>query len=228
MKISNKILVGFFGFIFIYLTAVFAEIRLSGTPNFIDDTNSIAETADISRIGYLVLQDVDLYIHVTPSDQTRLEVRSISGGLLQRINYQVVGDTLTLSQLDSDGLKTVRITVFVPRSGFKGMAVNGSLAIVEALHQEHLSVSQNEGRIWISDNNIGNVQVTASNRSFLEISATELDTLSVTLRESEVHVSSPVSLLQGSMENTSFLRAGKVDEIQFRKDETSRINLYEY
>jgi hypothetical protein len=54
MSLSNKILLSFFGFIFLYLTAAFVEIRVSGTPNIISDKNSKAETVDIVGVNYLV------------------------------------------------------------------------------------------------------------------------------------------------------------------------------
>jgi hypothetical protein len=226
MKLSNKILLGFFGFAFIYLTAVFAEVRLRGTPNIIDDTNSIAQTVDISGVAYLVLQDLDKNIHVIASDHARLEVRSFSGDLLQRLKYHISGDTLTLSELQSEDMKTVKISVFVPNAGLKGMTVNGAVAIVKGLEQERLYISQNAGRIWMSGSRIGKIHMEASGKSYLDVSATELDTLSAKIDNSEVLISSPVGLLEGSMENNSFLRMSRIDEIQFKKDESSRLNMY--
>ena len=85
MKLSNKILVGFFGFLFLYLTAAFTEIRLNGTPNVINDSNSKIETVDLSGIRYIVVGDVDKNINITGSDRSQLEVRSFSGDLLKHL-----------------------------------------------------------------------------------------------------------------------------------------------
>ena len=226
MKISNKILIGFFGLVFIYLTAVFAEVRLRGTSSAIDDSNSIAETADISGVAYLVLEDLSKTINVIASDQPRLEVRSFSGDLLQTLKFTMAGDTLTLSQGPSDDDKPVKVSVFVPKAGLKGMTVRGAVAVVEGLQQEAFQISQHDGRIWMSDNSIGNIRLEASGRSYLEMSESVLDTLSATIEESEVLIFSPVQLLKGSMRNASILRLMNVDEIQFKKDESSRLNLY--
>jgi hypothetical protein len=227
MKLSNKILIGFFGFAFIYLTAVFAEVRLRGTPNIINNTNSVSETADISGVSYLVIQNLDQDIAVSGSDQPRLEVRSISGDLLKSLKYNISGDTLTLSEFKSEEMGTVRISVFVPEAGLKGITVNDSRANVKGLEQELLYISQNAGRIFMSDNRIDRVQLEVSSKSYLHITATFLDTLSAKIDNSEVIISSPVNVLKGSMENNSSLQMNRIDEIQFKKDESSRLNLYQ-
>ena len=226
MKLSNKILIGFFGFAFIYLTAVFAEVRLRGTPNIINDSNSIAERVDISGVAYLVLRDLDYHVTVIGSDHPQLEVRSLAGDLLQRLNYKMSGDTLTLSDLQSQGRRPVKISAFVLKSGLKGILVNAADAVVKGLEQERLHISQSAGRIWMSENTIGKIHIEGSGKSYLNISATELDTLSATIDNSEVLISSPVGLLQGSLKNHSHLRVGDIDEIQLKKDETSIFNSY--
>ncbi len=227
MKLSNKILIGFFGFAFLYLTAVFAEIRLRGTPNIINDANSTAETVDISGVSYLVLQNLDHDIAVTGSDQPRLEVRSISGDLLKELKYNISGDTLTLSKFQAEEKPSVSISVFVPKAGLKGMTVNDSRANVKGLEQELLYISQNAGQIFMSDNRIDKVHLEVSSKSYLHITATSLDTLSAKIDNSEVIISSPVGVLKGSMENNSSLQMSRIDEIQFKKDENSRLNLYQ-
>jgi hypothetical protein len=226
MKLSNKILLGFFGFIFIYLTAAFTELRLTGSPNIIDDKNSKAETVDISGIAYLVLQDLDKDIRVIGSDRARLEVRSRSGDLLQNLEYNISGDTLTLSGLQIEDLRSVMISVFVPESGLKGITVNDATATVERLAVGHLYISQNAGRIWMSAVDIGELQIDALRKSFFQINGTNVDTLSAKIEESELFISAPVKLLKGSMQRNSSLQVIGIDEIQFKKDETSRLNMY--
>lgn len=226
MKLSNKILLGFFGFIFMYLTAVFAEFRLTGIPNIIDDKNSIAETVDISGVSYLILKDVNKQIDVIGADRAQLEVRSLSGGLLTKLKYKISGDTLTVSGLQSEGIKTIKISVFIPKTSLKGIMVNSSGVSVDGLQSDLLNISQSSGRIWMSNNKIANVRIDLSNRSFLDVNSTSLDTLSANIEGSQVHISSPVGLVQGSMKNNSLLRLGDIREIQLKKDESSRLNIY--
>ncbi|MBT1700141.1 hypothetical protein KK083_24850 [Fulvivirgaceae bacterium PWU4] len=227
MKLSNKILLGFFGFIFLYLTAVFAELRLTGIPNIMDDKNSIAETADISGITYLVLSDCNKEVKVIGSDQPRLEVRSFSGALLNKLKYGISGDTLTLSGFQSDISGTVGISVFVPRTGLKGITVKSTSGTIEGLQQESLQLSQNSGRIWMEDNKISNIQTDLSNGSTLSISKTPLDTLSARIDGSRLHVLAPVGLVQGTIENNSRLQLSELQEIQVKKDKNSHLFMYQ-
>lgn len=228
MKLSNKILCGFFGVIFIYLTAAFVEVRSTGTPNIINDNNSTAETVDIRSFAYLVLENLDNNVNIIASERPRLEVRSLSGDLLKKFKYQVSNDTLTLFGLLSEKITAVKITVFVSKTGFKGMTVNKSEVIVKGLRQDHLHILQNAGRIWMSDSKISKIQMNASSQSSLDISSTRLDTLSAELQGSEVLLSSsPVKLLEGSMKQNSFMRVGDIEEIHFTKDESSKLNLYQ-
>lgn len=227
MKLSNKILIGFFGFIFLYLTAVFAEIRLRGTPNIIDDTNSIAETVDVPAIAYLVLTDLNRDVNVIGSDQPRLEVRTLKGNALKEMQHSISGDTLILSDLTWDHKEAIKISLFVPKSALKALTVDSAGAIVKGLDQHSLRISQKAGRIRMSDNKIVSIHVKALGGSYLDISSTTLDTLSAEIEASQTYIWSSLKRLKGSMTNNAFLRVQNVDDIQLKKDNTSTINWYQ-
>jgi hypothetical protein len=227
MKLSNKILLGFFGFLFLYLTAAFTEVRLAGTPNIISEKNSIAETVDLPGISYVVLNDVDKTVKITQSGNPRLEVRSLSGGMLKKLTYKISGDTLTLSDLESEDTRTMTITVVVPNTTFKGITVNSSTASVSGLDQERLDISQNSGRIYMSQSTIERIQLNLSNKSFFDINEAELDTVSANIEASQAIINSPVGLMQGSMENAAYLRVNDIREIRLKKDQSSNLNMYQ-
>jgi hypothetical protein len=225
MKLSNKILLGFFGFVFIYLTAAFAEVRLRGTPTVMDDKNSTGETVHIPGVTHLVLDGIDKEINVVGSDRARLEVRSLDGHLLTKLKYKVSGDTLTLSRVQSDGIKTIRITVFIPETSLKGITVNNSVAVLKGLQTGFLRISQNSGTVLMTGTRIGKIEVDL-NKSYLDISDAKLDTVSAKIESSTVNIFSPVGLLQGYMKDNAFLRLTEIGEIQLKKDQSSRLTLY--
>jgi hypothetical protein len=226
MKLSDKILFGFLGFIFLYLTAAFAELRINGRSTVFDDKNSAVETADISGVHYLVFTGVDKQINVTGTDRSVLEVRSFSGGFLAKVKYQVSGDTLTISGILSDANDGIKISVFLPGTSLKGIAVDGSAVTIKGLQSAHLSISQNSGSIWMTGSTIGKT-VLNMNKAYLEISATRLDTVSASVEHSQVNIFSPVVLLSGSMKSESVLRVNDAQEIQLKKDESSKLLLFQ-
>ena len=226
MKLSNKVLLGFFGFVFIYLTAAFAELRLTGTPNMINDENSVAETANLPDIGWIIIENVDKYINVVASDTPRLEVRSLAGDVLKRLSYETWGDTLILSGFQAEGVRRINISAFIPQSTLRGIQVNHSAAGISGLQMSDLRLKQTNSRVSMRDNKIGNLQIDLSNRSFLSISETKLDTLSAAVDGSQVHISSPVRLMQGAIQNNSFVQVSKLREIHLNKDENSTMHFY--
>lgn len=226
MKISNKILIGFFGFIFIYMTAAFTEIRLRGDLYHMDDSNAIIETVDIIGVKYLILPDLDQRIFVRGSDKPRIEVRSISGDLLQNLKYNITGDTLTLITLDLAEDQHINLSIYMPKDTFKSMHVNGAAVIVKELDQKILTVFQSDGSITFNDNNIlGKLNIEAINDARFNSSGSKLDTLSVLIDNSEVTIRGSIKRVEGSMSNDSYLHVRDVDDIEFKKDESSRLRL---
>lgn len=227
MKLSNKILLGFFGLIFLYLNAAFIEVRLTGSPNIINDENSIAERVDLSGITHLTLNEVEKAVRVIGSDQPRLEVRSIKGDLLKNVKYVVSGDTLTLTIIDAGDDKNFLVTVFVPIASFKSIHVNNAVASIKGLQSPFLQINQQKGRVFVSECSISKMEL-GLNASYLNIAESSIDTLSVKLEASTVNSYSALKLLQGSLENQSFLQVEDTQQIQLRKDESSKMIMLMY
>jgi len=226
MKLSNKILLAFFGFLFLYLTAAFTEIRLTGTPNMVNENNSKAEVVDLPGIHYIVVNDLGRNVTIVQSDRFKVEVRSISGNLLKDLKYEITGDTLKLLSFKPEDDEAYKVTVLVPKDGLKGIGVKATLAIVSGLEQAQLHLTQNDARIWMSNSKISNMEMSLANGSYINISQTEIDSLSVRANGSEATINSQVGLVEGSLTNGSFLRLSGFHEIQIRKDESSNLNMY--
>jgi hypothetical protein len=225
MKLSNKILVGFFGFIFIYMLAAFTELRISGTLYQIDESNRIVESVDIAKIGYIIVPDLNHQIIIKSGEQPRIEVQSITGELLKNLTYKMTGDTLELMQFDLEKNQHVNILVYVPDNSLRGISLNGSQAFIDGLNQKSLTISLTGGSIRFHDNNnLETLSLVASHNATFNYSGTKLETLSVMIDNSQISISSPVNRIEGTVAN-SHLYLGGVNEIEIKKDESSRLYL---
>ena len=145
---------------------------------------------------------------------------------MKRLTSNVSGDTLTISGLESEEIRSVRITVFVPKESLKGIAVNGAVATVRWLEPASLNIIQKSGTVWITDCNIEKMEIDLQ-QSYLNLNTTSLDTLSANIEGSHVSINSPVAVMTGTVKNEGFLRMSDVREIQLKKDESSNVTLHQ-
>lgn len=226
MKLSNKILIGFFGFIFLYMTAAFTELGLRGTSSAVNVSNSVSESVDIDKVTYLVVDGVEQSVIIIGSDKARLEVYSPTGDLLHKLQYTVSGDTLTLGKLEAELNGGIWISVFVPKNSLENLVIRNASVNIEQLEQNQINISQNQGRVnMYSGNIIETFNLEASSGAYFSLSNSQIDTLSLQLESSQItmHTLSPAKLLKGSLKNNSYLRITAPGEVQFTKDETSRV-----
>lgn len=227
MKLSNRILIGFFGLIFIYMTAAFTEIRFRGDLNNIDESNGIVESVNISGMRHLVIPDLGERITIKGSVTSRIEVRSISGDLFKNLKYRMNGDTLTLTDLQLAEDQHLNLSIYVSNKTFEGMTVNGATVVVEDLNQETLTVSQNSGWVRMNESNeLGKLNINISQKADFNLFDANLDTLLVLIDNSEVMILSTIKRIEGSMSNDSYLQLRGANEIEFKKDESSRLRLF--
>lgn len=227
MKLSNKILIGFFGLILLYMTVAFTEIRLKGDLNRMDNSNSLAETVEVDDFKYLVINNLYHSVKVAGADTPRIEVRSATGDLLKHLQYDLSGDTLSLLQVNLEDGKGINITVYVPKTGFHGLTSHDSGLIIDGLEQDSVFVHQTKG--WtrlLGSNKISQLNIKASNEASFNISDVKLDLLNVQLDDARVDSNASVRLLEGSITNDSYIFLQSNNEIRLKKDESSRIDLY--
>ncbi|WP_375580712.1 hypothetical protein ABWH96_06760 [Marivirga tractuosa] len=225
MKLSNKILIGLFAFLFLYMIVAFTEMRLKGDLNRLDDSNSISETVDITSVQYLKLEDIGHQITLHGSDKPRIEVKSISGDVLQYLKYNLEGDTLSIKSMDLEKKQALHISIYVSKSSFKGLTANNPFLYISDLQQETLDIHQNDGWIRVTTSNeIATLNLNIKNSAHFNLQDVELDTLNATMNAAEVLTNEPIKIVKGSMTNDSYLHLIGTSEIQIKKDETSRLS----
>ena len=226
MKLSNKILIGFFGLSFLYMILAFTEMGFKGDLNRFTDTNSISESVDIENVTYLVLSNLDQRITIKMSDTSRIEIKSITGDLLKDLQYEIVRDTLTMKPMNLQEDQLVTVTIYVSQAIFSGFTNNHTGVLISGLELKTLDIVQTDGWIrMIGSNKLHKIKLEADHTAYFKIENGEIDTLQVTMSDSELLVDPPIKLVKGTMDTDSYLYLRGTDEIQFKKDKSSRLIL---
>ena len=226
MQLSNKILIGIFGFLFLYMIVAFTEMRLKGDLNRLDDSNSISEKAEIATANYIKLSNLDPHVTIIGSEKPSLEVKSVTGNMLQHLEYEMIGDTLRIISMELEEKRLVKLIIYVPKSTFRGLSTTHSGVNISNLQQTTLDIVQQDGWIRMNKSNkIGKLNLTAENTAYFNFDYGKIDTLNTTIDNSEVSIPQPMKLVQGSMANDSYLYLIGAEEIQFKKDQSSRLVL---
>ncbi|MEQ8809271.1 MAG: hypothetical protein RIE59_09415, partial [Imperialibacter sp.] len=104
-------------------------------------------------------------------------------------------------------------------------ATKASVNITD-LNQQTLSITQSGGSIEMEGNvNLTSLSIIGSEGAYLNATSLSVDFLSVDMDQSEVRIWSFVKRLNGSIAHDSFLRMNGVDDIQFTKDKSSKIQI---
>ncbi|TRX60229.1 hypothetical protein FNH22_09280 [Fulvivirga sp. M361] len=226
MKLSNKILIGFFGFVLLYMLLAFTEVRFRGDYKGWNKSNSKVESTPIDTVKYLVLKGLDQQVKLSTSDQPRIELKSRSGAVLSKLEYETHGDTLVLERFALEEHERVHLFVYVTPNDLAEIKVNKSSVVISNLDQLSLSITQSGGSVNMEGNNkLGNMRIDASEKANFRAAGFSLDTLSVQLDHADIKFWSKVERLEGGMINQSHLLVKDPGDIQFKKDESSRLRV---
>ena len=224
MKLSNKVLIVFFGVLLLYLVSAFGEIRFRGTPNTLDTSNAVIETIPLSSFSSVIVSNLDYSVSLSPSDTTRIDVASISGAMIEGLQYLVRGDTLFLQGFMNEQNERVSIRVYFSAETFNSLKCDDASVRIEGLVSPELNISQNLGNINMGESNsIKRLSVSVKGDARLTYSGERLDVLSADLNDAFIVIYQGADLIEGKMENDSYLQVFEAKELDFKKDETSQL-----
>ncbi|MEO1053777.1 MAG: hypothetical protein AAFX87_24280 [Bacteroidota bacterium] len=225
MKLSNKVLIGFFGLVLLYMLAAFAEIRLKGDYNVLNKTTAQTESIDIKPVTHLMLPDMDQRIIIKSSNEPRIELLSISGNKLPNLKYQITGDTLELQSIEFEGDENVNIYLYLPENSIEKIISTGASLVLDEVKQTSLNIKQVAGWTTIKrTSEISNIQLEVVEEARFTISRMDLDTMTVTADNSRVDIISSLKKLEGTATNGAFVQAGNVNDITFKREDGSRLS----
>lgn len=228
MKLSNKIIAGFFGFILFYTFMVFAEIRIMGQSKVFEDDDSITETYPLEGLKYIIIQkDLNKRIAISSSSSPRIELKSLSGNFLPKMKYQLNNDTLFILAFDlEDNEEHFHFNIFVPKNGFKGLSTTESFISFTEIKQKSLFITQSGGQINM-DNNISleKLSIVSNENAMLDFRDGQADTVSLLVDDSEVRLYAKIHRLEGTLINDAAIYSSDISDIALKKDKGSSIRI---
>lgn len=227
MTLSNKILIGFFGFILIYTLMAFTEIRVKGDLRILNDENSTVESIPLENLKYLsVASDFEERITISSSDNPQVKIKSKSGQLIASMKYEMKNDTLFLLKFEEIE-ERYNISIEVPSDGFSGFSSSKAYIYVSNIHQQTLSIIQTGGRVEIEDKvNLERLNIKSSNKSYTEVSGASIDTLNVHMDHSDFRSYANINRIEGFLNNESDLYSTDIYDVQLKRDRSSRMRMY--
>jgi len=236
MKFSNRLLIGFVGFVLIYMIVAFTELRLKGDNENLLSENTISETMPLGNYKYLIISDLNRMISVRSSRTPGVEIKSMKGGLLSSLKYRIAGDTLALTGLEAEGIR-YEVCIFVPETGFNQIEIQNTNITLENLNLSEITVRQINANVSLApDVDISKIFIKASENSNFTTREAQIDTISVNLQSSYAYLyfrealkadNKQVYRIEGSLTNSSRLIMYGSGEIYIKKDATSSISWIE-
>ncbi len=225
MKLSDKILLGFFGSIFLYMTMAFIEVRVRGDYNRISLDNAKAEEVKINGPVYIVSSGLGKRISLKSDKNSRIEVLSLSGDLLEDLDYIEKGDSLILNSFDIPNDANCRLNIYVDGDRLKFVSADESNITFSDLKFDSLKIELTGGRIGLDDGfEARYMAIIAKQEAQLYANDVSLFDVNLDVDDSEVQLRSSINLLKGSIVNGSRLIVKSVNQFDLKKDDSSKLN----
>lgn len=223
MKLSNKILIWFFGGAVAYMSLAFTEIRFRA-PKQGSDNFTAMDVVSLDSVQNLVINDLDNRVYVTTADDPRIELKS-DEKLLSKLDYSIDGKTLSLNSIDLDEEKHFDLTIYMPRD-FSTMEVRDGWVQVSGVKQSNLALIQNGGRTTLSkDVDLENLSLTLTENAEIDAFGSRIERVIVDSDFSNIELRTYVGRIEGQMSNRSYLYLQGTDELNFKKDKSSSMRL---
>ena len=231
MKLSNKILIGFFSVVFLYTISVMLEVRLTG--QYIirnsDDTleNLIYESMPIDNPRYLILHSRQKFLRIEESTDPRLEIKSFDGGLLDRVILKETRDTLEIGAFDFEEELSYAATLYINRGDQLQIEMNQAKVSLRHLNLSSLTVLQRGGYLSVNDSSvISHLRISTTDDGLFETTDARIDTIDLTAESSSIRLLKEPKVLKAVIKNASSLSTQDVPYMLYERDSTSTLRIF--
>ena len=228
MKTSKIIFISLLGAIAFIILASLIDIRITGKRNG-DYTADFKRSKQILPAFKALNLNSCKNIQIVRNDSSFIEINYTKDSLVPKIDYSIVKDTLIISGLNknnrdfsikicaTDSLKIIKLEnsdLGIYNFGFRNMSFD--------LNHSRLHLNQEDK----DKSSAHAIQITAKNHSYINCYKFNIDSLGITLQNSNADFITDINKINGSISDTSRIVLRQAEEISLKKDATSKMNIY--
>ncbi|HYW95421.1 MAG TPA: hypothetical protein VE870_07540 [Bacteroidales bacterium] len=224
MKTSKIIFISLLGTISAFIVAGAIDVRLNGqSSRIIENKNSHITLPLFSNI---IIENSG-NLNVIQSDSAYLEVNWQKDAEERDIDHILSGDTLIIIGISKsvEGLLYANLYVSGP---INSIILRNSQIVINRINSSVLSIRMNGSKAWLNDKPNGELlynrlDIRATGESYINTGDFSADSVNVTLQNSMANLNIIAGRLNGVLSEGSTMTSRQADDIQLKKDSTSKI-----
>jgi len=231
MKTSKIIFISLLSVIGVLILATMIDIRINGQRN--DGKNSDFK---VDKKILPVFKSLRVYnsmnITLVQNDSSYIEVSYLKDSIAPKVNYTIIGDTLTVSDFEKTNHRNVSVTIHATDS-LRSIQLIKSHISVEHIGLGKLFFALDESELWLNQDKLVKsasqvLDIVAKNHSRINSSEFRIDSLGLVLQNSEANLELKANKISGMLSDNSKIYVRHTREISLKKDETSKISVNDY
>lgn len=224
MKTSKIIFTSLLAAVTIVILAGFIVVRMNGKKIGVD---FVVNNKIIPSFNVLCINNSD--IHLVYGDSSFFSMTTLKDSLLPEIEYKINNDTLTISNIRFSNRSNTSVEIHSTDSLKSIKVINSDLAI-DKYGSKNLTLGLDKGNVSFNYKDQFTFQtllINAINHSAVYSNDIKADTLNVFLQKSEANLEIVALKLGAILSDSSTFSTRQSAEISIKKDESSKLIIYE-
>jgi len=231
MKTSKIIFISLLGVIALLILATMIDIRVHGRRE-----SDIHKDFKVIRKGLpsfkVIYMNNSINAALVQNDSSFIEVTYHKDSIAPGVNYTVKNDTLKISDFEKPIHRNVSIRIHSTDSLKKILMKNSGIS-TDRLGKGKLSFDMDQSSLWLNQDttvktSIQALYIVAKNHSRINSSEFRIDSLGLVLQNSKAYLEIIAKKISGNLSDSSRIVIRHPQEISFKKDVTSKINVNDY
>lgn len=226
MKLSNKILLGFFGCIILYTLLAASEVRFRGSFRGDVLEGHLIETVNTGSYKHLIINSSNIEVSIDQSDTTRIEIKSEKADDIMELPYRLSGDSLIIGSINQTDEEDRIIKIYLDNR-IKTINSNAIRTYIRNFKSDSLTVIAEENYLSFQDDvEIKHLRLIGTEGANVSVLSDLVDLLDLRLDDASVTVMAELTEINAELVNGAVLSSKAPDNLQFTKERDCKVIMY--